>query len=56
MKLVQIILFAVLFLSQEPELDTEFEPIEIYNIVLILLGILLIIIILVYILLTSREE
>ena len=44
MKLVQIILFAVLFLSQEPELETEFEPIEIYNIVLILLGVLLIII------------
>lgn len=56
MKLFKIILFVILFLSQETELDTEFEPIEIYNFVLILLGIILIIIILVYILLTSRED
>ena len=56
MKFFNFILFIVLFLFQEPELDTEFDPVEVYNFVLILLGVILIIIILVYILLSSKEE
>ncbi len=51
------IIFVVLFLFQEePEIDWEFEPVEVYNFFLILLGIILLIIILVYILLSSKQE
>lgn len=56
MKIFCYILSIILFLFQEPELDTEFDPIEIYQFVLIFLGIILIIIILVYIILSSRQE
>jgi len=36
--------------------ETEFDPAETYNFLLVMLGIILLIIILAYILLTSREE
>lgn len=36
--------------------DTELDPIELYNFLLIFLGIILLLIILIYILLTSKEE
>lgn len=36
--------------------NEEFDPVEVFNFVLILIGILTLIIILAYILLTSREE
>ena len=57
MKFYSFILSIVFFLFQEePELDTEFDPVEFYNFLIILLGIILIIIILVYIILTSKED
>ena len=56
MKFFSFILFIVFFLFQEPELDTEFDPVEFYNFLIILLGVILIIIILVYIILTSKED
>ena len=46
----------LIFLLQEPELDTELDPVETYNFFLILLGVILLIIILVYILMTSKED
>lgn len=56
MKFLSFILSIIPFLFQEPELDTEFDPIEVYQFVLIFLGIILIIIILVYIILSSKQE
>ena len=57
MKIYNAILSVFLFLIQTTtEVDTEFEPEEIYNFVLILLGIILLVLILAYILLSSRQE
>jgi len=53
MRKFSILLLIILYIFQTEE---EIEPIEVYNIVLIIFGILLIIIILVYILLSSKEE
>jgi len=56
MKFLGTFLVILLFIFQDPEVDTEFDPIETYNFVIVLLGIFLLIIILAYILLTSRQE
>jgi len=46
----------ILFQFSTTEESTEFDPIEIYNFVLVLLGIIILIIILFYILLSSKQE
>jgi hypothetical protein len=52
MKLVSYFVLAILFIFQIELTDEQ----EVFNFILVLLGILLLIIILVYILLTSRQE
>jgi len=52
MKLVSYFVLAILFIFQTPLTPEQ----EVFNFILVLLGILLLIIILVYILLTSRQE
>ncbi len=59
MKLMSFLLLLLLNMFQVTTtntLDTEFDPVEIYNFVLIFFGIILLIVILVYILLTSKQE
>ena len=55
MKYLAPFLVILLFVFQDAE-PTEFDPVETYNFIIVLLGILLLIIILAYILLTSRQE